>query len=225
MLMEPDLQGLEISPGELRRLSGCDSSAILRPAKMKNRRYLLNFLFQEFLVSLALTPVLVGFIYVFVIRPILGSSLVAALACLVVMPVAIVAGRWIWRQFTTPATLVALIDDVDRYHATLKAIAIGDSLEAAGSHDGSSRDRQTLISAMELTRADLVRALKTERILRENKDFIATNPELFASNLTAVEALQVSDRGSAYSEFLNDALQIGISIQEEMRKLQKGDRG
>ncbi|MDY6936803.1 MAG: hypothetical protein SWY16_03970 [Cyanobacteriota bacterium] len=221
--MQPDLQGLEISPGELRHLSGCDPSEVFRPAKMKHRRYLLNFLFQEFLVSLALTPVLVGFLYIFVIRPMLGSSLLAALACLVVMPVAVTAGRGVWRKFTTPESLVALLDDVDRYHSTLKAVEIGDSLEAAGSSDGRARDRQTLISALQLTRTDLVRALKTERILRDNKDFIATNPELFASNLTAIEALQVSDRGSAYSKFLNDALQIGMSIQEEMRKLQESD--
>jgi hypothetical protein len=218
------LEGLEISAGELRRLTGLDPMEVFRPHLLKNSRSRLNFFMQELIVSLALTPILVGFLYLFVLRPLLGSSLPAAIVALVFMPIAIIAGRWIWRQRTTPTTLVALLDDVDRYHATLKAIEIGDRLEAAGSSSATSGDRQTLISALQLTRNDLVRALQTERILRENQDFIATNPEVFANNLTAIQSLQVSQKASEYGQFLNEALQIGISINTEMRKLQEEQR-
>ncbi|MGB3238881.1 MAG: hypothetical protein WBB29_11325 [Geitlerinemataceae cyanobacterium] len=218
--MKVDLEGLEISAGELRRLAGIDPMEVFRPHLLKNSRSRLNFFVQELIVSLALTPILVGFLYLFVLRPLLGSSLLAAIAALVFMPIAIIAGRWIWRQRTTPTALVALLDDVDRYHATLKAIDIGDRLEAAGASSATSSDRQTLISALQLTRNDLVRALQTERILRENKEFIATNPEVFANNLTAIQSLQVSQKASEYGRFLDEALQIGISVQDEMRKLQ-----
>lgn len=222
--MNLNLEGLEISAGELRRLTGLDPMEVFRPNLLKNSRSRLNFFMQELIVSLALTPILVGFLYLFVLRPLLGSSLPAAIVALVFMPIAIIAGRWIWRQRTTPTTLVALLDDVDRYHATLKAIEIGDRLEAAGSSSATSADRKTLISALQLTRNDLVRALQTEKILRENKDFIATNPEVFANNLTALQSLQVSQKASEYGQFLNEALQIGISIQDEMRKLQEEQR-
>lgn len=216
-----DLEGLEISPGELKRLTGVEPTEIFRSHLLKNSRDRFNFFLQEAIASLALTPILVGFLYLFVLRPLLGSSMVAAIVALGLMPVAIVAGRWIWRGRTTPKTLVALLDDVDRYHATLKAIEIGDGLSAVGSSSAISGDRQTLISALQLTRNDLVRALQTERILRENKEFIATNPEVFANNLTLLQSLQVSQKGNEYGHFLNEALQIGISIQAEMRKLQE----
>lgn len=219
--MKLDLEGLEISAGELRRLAGIDPIEVFRPHLLKNYRSRLNFFMQELIVSLALTPILVGFLYLFVLRPLLGSSLLAAIVALVFMPIAIIAGRWIWRLRTTPKTLVALLDDVDRYHATLKAIEIGDRLEAAGGSSATSGDRQALISALQLTRNDLVRALQTERILRENKEFIATNPDVFANNLTALQSLQVNQKASEYGQFLNEALQIGISIQDEMRKLQE----
>lgn len=219
--MKVDLEGLEISAGELRRLAGIDPMEVFRPHLLKNSRSRLNFFVQELIVSLALTPILVGFLYLFVLRPLLGSSLLAAIVALVFMPIAIIAGRWIWRQRTTPTALVALLDDVDRYHATLKAIDIGDRLEAAGGSSATSGDRQTLIKALQLTRNDLVRALKTERILRENKEFIATNPDVFANNLTAIQSLQISQKASEYGQFLNEALQIGISVQDEMRKLQE----
>jgi hypothetical protein len=35
-----------------------------------------------------------------------------------------------------------------------------------------------------------------------------------------VRALQVSQEASEYGQLLNEALQIGVSVQEEMRKLQ-----
>jgi hypothetical protein len=215
-----DLEGLEISAGELKRLTGIEPMEVFRPQLLKNSRSRLNFFIQELIVSLALTPILVGFLYLFVLRPLLGSSLPAAIVALVVIPIVIIVGRWVWRQYHTPAILVALLDDVDRYHATLKAIDIGDRLEAAGSASATSGDRQALISALQFTRTDLVRALQTERILRENKEFIATNFDIFANNLTAIQSLQISQKASEYSQFLNEALQIGVSIQTEMRKLQ-----
>ncbi|MDW8453227.1 MAG: hypothetical protein RML39_07205 [Oscillatoriaceae cyanobacterium SKYGB_i_bin93] len=69
-----------------------------------------------------------------------------------------------------------------------------------------------------MTRSDLVRALKTERILRKNKDFIARNPEIFANNLAVLTTLQVSDRASEQGRLLNEALQVAISTQEEMKR-------
>lgn len=216
-----DLEGLEISAGELRRLTGLDPTEVFRSKRLKSSRSRLNFFLGELIVSLALTPILVGFLYLFVLRPLLGSSLLAAIAALLIIPFLIIAGRWLWRVRTTPKVLVALLDDVDRYHATLKAIEISDRLAEAGSSGGTSGDRQTLISALQLTRNDLVRALQTERILRENQEFLATNPTIFANNLTAIQSLRVSQKASEYGRLLDEALQIGVSIREEMQKLQE----
>jgi hypothetical protein len=67
---------------------------------------------------------------------------------------------------------------------------------------------------------DIIRALKIERILRENAKFIKLNTQLFESNLMALTALQVSDQASEHGRFLKEALQIVVDVQEEMRKLQ-----
>jgi hypothetical protein len=128
--------------------------------------------------------------------------------------------RWFWLKRNSPQTLLSLLDEVDRYHAVIKAIDISDQIQDAGSAETAIRDRTTALQALQLTRSDLIRALRTERIFRENKDFMATNPEIFVTNLTALSALQVSDRGSEYGQFLDRALQIGTGIQAEMRKLQ-----
>jgi hypothetical protein len=215
-----DLQGLEISKGELKHLTGVDTEDLFRPASLKNAQTRFSFFFQELFIGLAITPIVVGFLYTFIIMPLIGVSVPAAIACLVLTPIATVIIRWFWLKRNSPQTLLSLLDEVDRYHAVIKAIDISDQIQDAGSAETAIRDRTTALQALQLTRSDLIRALRTERIFRENKDFMATNPEIFVTNLTALSALQVSDRGSEYGQFLDRALQIGTGIQAEMRKLQ-----
>nr|WP_275974104.1 hypothetical protein [Argonema galeatum] len=180
----------------------------------------LTFLFNELLIALALTPIIVGALYTFIIRPIRGASINWAILLLIIVPISVIAGRWFWLRSNSPKLLVNLLDDVDRYHAVLQAIDISDRLETAGSSGGALTDRTQVIAALQLTREDLIRALMSERILRENKNLIAANPELFTNNLRALEAMQVNTQAGEYGRLLNEALQIGLSVQEEMRKLQ-----
>jgi hypothetical protein len=109
---------------------------------------------------------------------------------------------------------------VERYNAVIKAIHINDQLEAVGTTEVSLSDRQKVIEALTLTREDLVKAIRAERILRENQSFLVNNPELLATNLRTLETLQVNDRASEYGRLLNEALQIAAGVQEEMTKLQ-----
>ncbi len=220
--MSPDLQGLAISPGELRHLSGIDPADVFQPALLRDRKFRFHFIVQEAIIALALTPLMVGFIYTFAIRPALGASIPAAIACAIIVPIATLALRHWWRQHSNPAAFVALLEEVNRYNAVIKAMELGDRLESANAPNSlPKRDRKTILSALQLTRDDLVRALRAERILRENRDFLATNPDLFANNLTALQALHVSQQASEYGQILDEAVQIGIGIQAEMRKLQR----
>ncbi|MFM7884688.1 MAG: hypothetical protein ACKO8H_23710, partial [Microcystis panniformis] len=61
------------------------------------------------------------------------------------------------------------------------------------------------------------RALQTERILRENPQF---RPEQFNIDLSGLRSLQATEKATEYGRFLDEALQIGVSVQTEMRKLE-----
>lgn len=215
-----DLLGLEITQGELRHLIGKDPTEIPRSIRIDNFQDVWNFFLQELVIAVALTPLVVGFLYTFIILPLVGSSIPMAIAIVALTPAFILLGRWFWQKRTAMTALTSLLEDVERYNSVIRAIQITDRLEAAGNRDATISDRETVISALQLTREDLLRALKTEKILRENQEFIGTNPELFANNLTAIQALQLSDRASEYGQFLDRTLQIGVSIQTEMRRLQ-----
>jgi hypothetical protein len=109
-----------------------------------------------------------------------------------------------------------LVGEVAKYNKVIKDIDIFDQLEAAGNPISFS-DRHGVISALAIAKRDLVRALKTERILRDNPEF---NPALFEIDLSAFQALQISERASEYGRLFNITMQIAIDVQREMQELQ-----
>ncbi|AKG20201.1 hypothetical protein [Calothrix sp. 336/3] len=222
--MQPDLLGLEISPGELRRLTGFEPEDVFRPSvlsdRSRNGSQRWSFLLNEILVALALTPIIVGFIYGFLVLPFFSSSTVIGVVLLILAPLGVIIGRWVWRKFAYPQVLTVLLDEVDKYHALIQAIDINDQLADSGNTQNHLRDREKIIAALQLIREDLVRALKTERILRDNKKLLANNQELFVNNLANLQALQVSTQAGEYAQLLHQSFQIALDVQAELRKLQ-----
>ncbi|MEA5577042.1 hypothetical protein [Anabaena sp. UHCC 0451] len=219
--MQPDLVGLEISKGELKRLTGFDTEDVFRPSIMADKQKRIGFFINEALVALALTPIIVGFIYAFIILPTLGSSNLLGVILLIIVPIAVILGRSLWRKLTCPHALTILLDEVDKYHAVIQAIDINDQLATSGNSQSNIKDREQIISALQLIREDLVRALKSERILRDNKKLLANNQELLVNNLANLQNLQVSNQASEYGQLLNQSLQIALDVQAELRNLRK----
>jgi len=217
--VQPDLMGLEISKGELRHLTGFDADDVFRPSILKDKDKIWGFLLNEMLVALALTPIIVGFLYAFIIMPTIGSSILLGILLLITIPILVLVFRWLWRRFTCPRSLTILLDEVDKYHQVVQAIDISDRLASSGNKNSNIDDREKIISALKLIREDLVRALQTEKILRDNKKLLANSQELFMNNLANLEALHLSEQAGEYGNLLNQSLQIAVDVQEEVRKL------
>ncbi|MGD1910581.1 MAG: hypothetical protein ACFB2X_06935 [Rivularia sp. (in: cyanobacteria)] len=218
--MQPDLIGLEITKGELRRLAGVDPEDVFRPSILKTPEKRFGFLINELITALALTPIVVGFIYAFIILPTIGSSTLLGVLLLAFIPILLILIRWVWRQRNCPQSLTKLLDEVDEYHEVVQAIDINDQLVSSGNTQSNISDRDQVIAALQLIREDLVRALKTERILRDNKKLLANNQDLFVNNLANLQALQVSTEAGEYAQLLNQSLQIAVDVQSQIRKLQ-----
>ncbi|MCC3432564.1 MULTISPECIES: hypothetical protein [unclassified Microcoleus] len=234
-MIQADLDELIIPEKELEDLSGIAlsdgfSGNFYRPATLRDGKNLFALLLHElliFCVTLVVSlPVAllanrnqVGFsdaeIFVRVLQITLGLSLA----------ITVVWNVYKWVKAKPLATLAGLLDEVEKYHEVIKALDIIDRLTAAGNLQANLINRQDAIEALKITRESLVCALKTERIIRENQKFIGRRYELFAnieSNLAALMALDVSDRASEYGRLLNEALEIGMSVHKEVRKLQNG---
>ena len=116
-----------------------------------------------------------------------------------------------------------LLEEVDKYNTVIKAIEINDQLVAAGNKSTIVIDREKMTANLNTTRDNLTCALKTERILRENRAFIARNQDILATNLAAVQALQVSYEAREYTKLLNEALEAAQAVQVEMKQLESGE--
>lgn len=214
MFMRDDLQSLEISKRELRRLCGVKIERMFRP--VTSRHITATIAPYITWTAIAWAAVAAGLAFNFGWK---FGAIAFIVAFGLNLKLIFVSQKIKFSKDNV--SLVKLLDDIDRYNDVIKSIHINDQIEDAGNPEVGITDREKVVEALHFTKTDLVRALKTEKILRENKHFIARNPELFANNLTALTALQVSDRASEHGRLLNEALQIAVSAQEEMRKLKQ----
>ena len=122
-------------------------------------------------------------------------------------------------------TLDRLLIEVSHYSEMLTAVEVYCELATT---QGQSLDTiSSMLDALHLTRETLINGLTTERVMRKHQRFMAQKQALFSRmehNLSALQALQVVDTASEYSTLLNEALHIGVQVQQEMRALRFNGR-
>lgn len=218
--MQPDLIGLEISQGEQRRLIGLSPDRIPRPSTIANRQQRLKFWQQEISLVLVLSIIIVGLIYALIILPTIGSAIPLGIILFIIVAAVLLLGRSLAQRSRTSKTLTKLLDAVDQYHALVVAVDVNDQLAVSGNLDNSLEYREQVITALQLLREDLVQALKTERLLRDNKKLLANQQELFVNHLTNIQAIKENTQASEYGQIINQAWQIALDVQAQLRKLQ-----
>lgn len=125
---------------------------------------------------------------------------------------------WLWQFWLRRnRILVRLVQELEQYHQFIQNIDVLDQLQEAGNPVALS-DRDRVIAALRSARSQLVRALKTEKILRDNPQF-----QKFQLNgleeVVMVTALQIGTYASQIGQEWDESLQIAIEVQEEMRQL------
>jgi len=232
--MRSDLQGLEINEQELKNLSGMDVDKGFK--SLDNGMGCKTIIFTVIFFIPAFFPSAFFWLLIFIILDDSSNFYDNPFLPLLSLITAFILARYAAKKASISKNqqqnyqnkksnedinpLSNLIKDVEKLNTIVKAIHVNDQLEEAGNKGMSLNDRSKAIEALKLTRQDLVRALKTETILRENKDVIISNPDLFANNLSGIRALQVSDKATEFGKILGNALQVALDVQEEMKKIE-----
>jgi hypothetical protein len=104
----------------------------------------------------------------------------------------------------------------------IKAVEILEELRQADQQSKhlALENPEAVKEALHLTRESLVCGLMSDKIMRKHQRFIARRYELFASietNLSSLQALQASEMAGDYGQLLNEALQVGTSVHQELR--------
>jgi hypothetical protein len=201
--MQADLDALGISKGELRKLTGLDS--------LRYHYYIYYVIVLELLQlpKHQRKGELNSAIQAFGDREI--SWLIETLMNLVILITESIGFDQSLIQ-KRKSSLINLLGDVKNHNKLINQLDIMDQLKSVG-NQVNLEDRAKIIEALTITRDNLVKSLKTEKILRENPGF---RPESFAVDLTSLRSLQMSEQSNEYGQLLNQALQIGISIQDEI---------
>ena len=116
-------------------------------------------------------------------------------------------------------TLRDLLSEIDRYNQVVADLTANlsalEQLREAGT-PVKVQNKTELLAAVKSMRQDLVRALKIERIFRQNPQI---NPERIDINFTPIKALQLNDRAIDYTLEVNTLLDIGLKVQNEIDAL------
>ncbi len=220
-----------ISPRELEQLTGKDIAdatiggiiaGIYRPSARKTYRGQIACGMTELLVS--------GLVFILSLP--LGLSLlrqsnaggmrvfwVALGVTIGVMLARQIYMRW---QLKRCRRLLPLLDAVDQFNAVVQTLVIMEGFGNGQNLAQSPTDQRSITTALELTRENLVAALVTERLLRENQSLLDRQTAFlnhFATNFTTLQTLEVQQQAQAYQEVIHEALMINATVQQEMTKL------
>ncbi|HEY9882478.1 MAG TPA: hypothetical protein V6C98_02600 [Thermosynechococcaceae cyanobacterium] len=234
--MNPELKQLTITAKELEQLTGFEVTDLFigglvggayRPNLFKTQKRCIAFCFTQLLV----------FILVFIFTLPLGLIVVRNhtnsvddlptisrfLQTTLGISILAVVGWNASMRFKSKALkpLAHLLDEVDKYNEVVQAVSVVNRLEAIGNLQTYSIDRKQAIEALTIARNSLICGLMTEKILRQSRGLLARRIDLLANieaNLTTLRTLEVTNQASEYVELLNEALQIGMSVHEEVQQ-------
>ncbi|MEM1291773.1 MAG: hypothetical protein AAGH67_09890 [Cyanobacteria bacterium P01_H01_bin.162] len=226
--MKSDLEDLIISQAQLEQLTELEVSKIfiggvVRPSALRSPGQLCSFLVAEFSLLAVVFIVCLGLGLVIVRSWASFSNLFGLIAVVVgvTIAVAIAWNGYQWQRYKALKTLSHLLDEVDRHNDIVQTIRVMDELRLAQSPAAASSmlNRAEIIAALQATRDSLISALMTERILRCHQTVLQQGRDLMGSietNLAALQALHVSNQATEYQQFLQEALEIGLAVQQEM---------
>ncbi|MEO0457631.1 MAG: hypothetical protein AAF152_13775 [Cyanobacteria bacterium P01_A01_bin.114] len=227
-----NLDNLRITQRELDDLTGLDISEIsmgwaYRLSLFQSSKQILSWLSTQ-LLTFGVALILCIPVALLIGRSLMGSAQNASV--IVFLPVGVgvaIALTLAWMGYLAYrgkqlTTLNHLLDEIDRYNEILKAIEILDELQTVNPKSLNLENRETVLEALHLTRENLVSGLMTERVMRKHQQFIARRYDLFANienNLATLQAFRIDAEAGEYGRLLNEALQIGTSVHEELRLL------
>ena len=118
-----------------------------------------------------------------------------------------------------PTPLGILLDEVDQFNRSVEEletrIQMTKQLKAAG-HDTADVSWDRMLEVYRKTRESLVRALKTERVFRENPGM---SPDTIDVAFHAFAAEEFDDQAREFTVLLDQAMEIGSRVQERIRSL------
>ncbi|ACK71492.1 hypothetical protein PCC7424_3090 [Gloeothece citriformis PCC 7424] len=133
---------------------------------------------------------------------------------------------YLWQQSKKHKSLAILIEKTDQYNNLIKAVKLVESLESITPSNGDENqtfEKQDLINTLTMIKQGLIQGLTLEKLIRKQGRLIEQHYQLLTnldSNLSALMDIDLNHPSSQYQKILQDAIQIGMTVHKEIKKLQ-----
>ncbi len=127
-----------------------------------------------------------------------------------------------WRQRSTRQlhALYELQQAAERFDKLVQALGVADSVQDVLGQAPSEADRQRALQVLAINRDNLVRALRVERLLRENRKLLAdVGAGAIQEALLPMEAVRIDARASEYARIVTENLAIAAEVQTAFDEL------
>lgn len=108
--------------------------------------------------------------------------------------------------------------ECENYNKILKSINVKDQIANVLDRN-SDETRQEILSLLEKIRNNLVKALKIDKIIRENSDIISITEESLEITFAELQYADITSHANQYSEFVDEVLNLGINLNREFEML------
>lgn len=229
-----DLADLPITPTELEQSAGLDlraglATTVYRGLFWRNSQHLRSLLLIEvFSLGLILIFVMpVGFLAVKRSGNLLSDGADIANVFLLFffgsVLILVLANIWLVNQAKQWKSVAKLLRQVDKYNRVVKSLGMLNQLSRTEKNcqGDSSLEAEKVLRALRVTKNSLLQGIKIE-IIRTKQGGMARPDELMVTlenNLTSLVAGELDRSTDQYSYLLDEALQIAISVEQQMRDL------
>jgi hypothetical protein len=229
-----DLDTLQISPRELEQLCGIEVSdrfmggligGVYRFSKLRSIVEWMSLLFFEGAIAALLTMISLP-LGIWAVKTISLSqpAVINQIMALIVGGTAgiglLLWNGWMLYRGRSLRGLMHLLDEVDRFHGVILAVQVLQQLQPTQ----TPQSAQDMANSLQVTRDCLVAGLRTERVLREQGQFLSRLEDGFTQvdhYLTTLQTLELQDQANEYARLLQQTLTIGQTVREQLVEMRQ----
>lgn len=157
-----------------------------------------------------------------------GFILILGLSLLTATLVLFILNYYLWLRAKKLKKLAVILDKIEQYNQLIDNLNLVDRVNYLNYSEYkqnpiSSQKLSAIKAALNLTKSSLLKSVDLEKIINLNQENISDRYQLFTNLEDDLVQFLSSSNDSHYSEYqqlLTEVIQIGLSVHQEVRKIQ-----
>ncbi|WP_036485612.1 hypothetical protein [Myxosarcina sp. GI1] len=145
------------------------------------------------------------------------------------LSIALLFNYYLWRLAKQLKVFAILLDKVERYNHLIDSLKLLSEIESVKYNDerdalaANLQSRAELTTALNLTKNSLIKSIELEKVISRDRQFGNDPYQMLANlenNLINLLSFPQTNSSNEYQQLLTEAVEIGLSVHQEIRKTQ-----